>query len=107
MNRVEKTVFITFARPTASIFEAFDDICDAVDHAHCNLLSRYNVKLKVVGKAKFVTEWVELRLSIPEDLANDFKVGNRLRGIAAWLLKENPDKYKPYLVGNRLLTFLS
>lgn len=102
---MKRFVHIYFARPDVKACDHIDDICEAVRHASHNLAMRYRINMH----DPILTEDREvlLELDVPDDHP-DFRYGNHLRGIAAYLLKHsrNKDFYKPLLSGKRLLHYV-
>lgn len=99
-----KKVMIEFANPRIRAVDHFSDIYMAADYAHCNLLFRYKVLLKMpyVIDNRFVI----LELDIPDEKAEKFSCGNHLRGISNYLLKGKGEYYRPYCMGKRLLFYI-
>ena len=99
---VTKKVFINFADTRIQAIDYISDIRKAAENAGLNLFSRYGIQLQypMPENGRVVVE-----IKIPEEIANDFKYGNRLRGIATFLLNKYDDKYKEHIVGNRLLIY--
>jgi hypothetical protein len=99
---VTKKVFINFADTRIQAIDYISDIRKAAENAGLNLFSRYGIQLQYPmpdnGR-------VAVEINIPEEIANDFKYGNRLRGIATYLLKECDGKYNDHIIGNRLLIY--
>ena len=95
------TVRAEFANPKYNTVYCFWDILKAVNHARINLEARCHVKLHAWHSSGIVY----FDLDIPSDIAETFKVSNHLRGVSAYLLKLNPDKYERAKVGNRLFFY--
>lgn len=97
----KKIVELSFANRKYEIKDYILDITNAIEHAKCNLLSRFGVKLEgpYVNDAPYCFIYVY----IPEGM--EFSFGNRLRGISYYLLKQWPEKYKEMLIGKRLLYY--
>ena len=76
-------------------------LIEAVEHAKCNLLMRYGIKI----------HWVSLQhnfvivADMPSD-ANFQNPGSRLSGVSRYLLKHHKDIFEKYKVGTRLLWFV-
>ncbi len=102
MSMVVKRIQIEFASPKINAVEAIYDLRKAVEKAGLNLFSRYNIRLQ---SPMIVDGKVIIEVQVPEDQANDFSCGNRLRGISAYLIKYCGGRYNSYQVGNRLLTY--
>lgn len=99
---VEKKVRVDFASSEIKAYDCINDIRKAAEHAGLNLYSRYGIQLQYPMPED---DQVTLRIRIPEELSYNFKTGNRLRGIASYMLKHFHDKYNQYLIGNRLLVY--
>ena len=102
---ISKFVQLEFADPRIRAIDYIQDIRNAAKNASLNLYARYNIQLQY----PFVTEdnRVIVEIRIPESKISNFgNVGNRLRGIAAFLISKYPDTYKDYIVGNRLLIYV-
>lgn len=99
---VSKFVQIEFADPRIRAIDAAQDIRKAIQSASLNLYSRYDVQLQ---EPSWTDGKVVIEVRIPEDIVDTFKVGYRLRGISAYLLKRCNGRYEQYLVGKRLLTY--
>ena len=99
---ITKKIQIDFADPRIDAIDAIQDIRKAAEKAGLNLFSRYEVRLQypmpINGK-------VIVEIGIPSIIAEDFAIGNHLRGISSYLLKECGGKYDKYLVGKRLLNY--
>ena len=99
---VSKFVQIEFADPRIRAIDAAQDIRKAIQSASLNLYSRYDVQLQ---EPPWTDGRVVIEVRIPENIVNTFRVGYRLRGISAYLLKRCNGRYDQYLVGKRLLTY--
>lgn len=99
---ITKKIQIDFADPRIDAIDVIQDIRKAAEKAGLNLFSRYEVRLQypmpINGK-------VVVEIGIPSIIAEDFAIGNHLRGISSYLLKECGGKYDKYLVGKRLLNY--
>lgn len=100
---ISKYVQIEFADPRIDAIDRIQDISRAAEHARLNLFSRYNIRLK--QPMRFGNNKVFVEIQIPEELSESFSIGNHLRGLSAWLLKEQPNIYAAYRVGKRLLNY--
>ena len=100
---VNVTVLIDFADSAIKAIDHLQDIRSAVQSASLNLNMRYNVVLQWPMRTE--DDRVALEIRMPEDLVENFSYGRRLQGIAGYLLKNYPDRYKQHVVGNRLLTY--
>ena len=101
---VSKTVQIEFADSRIKAVDAIQDIRKAAEKAGLNLFSRYDVQLQfpmVLDDDKVVVE-----IKIPAEIVDTFAVGNHLRGIASYLLKNCNGRYDDYVVGKRLLNYI-
>lgn len=100
---ISKMVQIEFADSRIKAEDAFLDIRNATQFVSLNLYSRYDVQLQT--PVMLDDGRVAIEIKIPEERADDFALGNHLRGISMYLLKKCGDRYGKYLVGNRLLTY--
>ncbi|MCD7717377.1 MAG: hypothetical protein LUI39_13215 [Lachnospiraceae bacterium] len=99
---ISKMVQIEFADPQIKAVDAIYDIRKAAENAGLNLYSRYDVQLQM---PMAVDGKVIVEVKVPDKMADNFAVGNRLRGIASYLLKRCDGRYDQYVVGKRLLTY--
>ncbi len=99
---VSKIIQIEFADPRIKAIDYIHDIRKAVENAGLNLYSRYDVQLQYPMPDG---DRVVVEIKIPDDKADNFKIGNHLRGISNYLLSRWNDRYHPYLIGNRLLYY--
>jgi len=99
---VSKIIQIEFADPRIKAIDYIHDIREAAKNAGLNLYSRYDVQLQYPRPDG---DRVVVEIKIPDDKADDFKIGNHLRGISNYLLSRWNDRYHPYLIGNRLLYY--
>lgn len=95
-----KFIQIDFHNPNIRAFDCFQDIEEAVRYTRKNLDSRHNIVL--YDPLVTVDHHVYLKLDIPDSY--NFSIRN-LRGIAAYLLKRYPKRYRRYVSGARLLIF--
>lgn len=102
---MKRFVHIYFARLDVKACDHIDDICEAVKHVSHNLDLRYGIAIHdpILTEDKDVI----LELDIPDEY-KDFRYGNHLRGIAAYLLKYSRNKYfySSLLSGKRLLHYV-
>ena len=101
---VTKKVQIEFANSEWNIVDCYQDLKSAVQSASLNLFSKYNVQLempRVINKSQVVMD-----VKIPDEIAQDFSIGNHLRGLSAYLMKYCNGKYKNAVVGKRLLNYI-
>lgn len=101
---ISKWIQIEFASTDIRAVDAIYDIRKAADAAGLNLFSRHGVQLQYPMPTENDTVVVEVK--IPENAAKDFAVGNHLRGISKYLLKECGGRYDQYVVGKRLLNYI-
>jgi len=99
---ISKIVQIEFADPRIKAIDAIYDIRKAAQNAGLNLYSRYNVQLQM---PIVIDDKVVLKLKIPDKISNTFALGNHLRGISSYLLKQCNGKYDQYVMGKRLLSY--
>lgn len=95
-----KFIQIDFHNPNIRAFDCFQDIEEAVRYTRKNLDSRHNIVL--YDPLVTVDHHVYLKIDIPDSY--NFSIRN-LRGIAAYLLKRYPKRYRRYVSGTRLLVF--
>ena len=91
---------IVFHNPNIRAFDCFRDIKEAIRYTRTNLKLRHNITLY----DPLVTDDHRVYLKIDIPYSFNFSVRN-LRGIAAYLLKRYPERYKKYVYGNRLFAF--
>lgn len=103
MMLVKKLVKLEFADPKIRASEHIKDIRKAAEAAGLNLFSRYGVRLQYPMVSKDGLVLVEV--GIPEEIADSFALGNHLRGIANYLLKNCTYEYSAHLIGKRLLNY--
>ena len=100
---ISKKVQIEFANPKMRAVDAIYDIRKAAEYAGLNLYSRYKVQLQM--PMVYDDDKVVVEIKIPEEIAGTFAVGNHLRGIALYLLKDCNGRYDQYVIGKRLLNY--
>ena len=98
-----KFIQIDFADSRICAMDAIHDLRKAAEYAGLNLYSRYDVQLQCPMLSD--TGKVVVEIKIPEEIADSFAIGNHLRGISSYLLKNCGGRYNQYLVGNRLLNY--
>ncbi len=101
---ITKKILIEFADPSIRAIDHIQDIRKAAESAGLNLYSRFDVRLQYpmpTSEDKVVVE-----IDIPEELADNFAIGNHLRGIATYLLTKCKFQYENYLIGKRLLNYI-
>lgn len=101
---VSKMIQIEFADNSIRAVDAIYDIRKAAEAASLNLYSRYDVQLQYPMLSD--NDKVIVEIKIPESIAQDFAVGNHLRGISNYLLKNCGGRYDQYIVGKRLLNYI-
>ena len=101
---MDKTIQFVFADTKLKAFDCFDDIWQAARFTQHNLYYRHGIVINrpIVTENNFVT----MTMRVPNHLISSFSTGRHLRGISAYLLRKHPDKYKPHLVGTRLLYYV-
>lgn len=99
---ISKMIQIEFADPGMRAVDAIYDIRKAAQNAGLNLYSRYDVQLQM---PMVVDNKVVVEIKIPDIIAETFAVGNHLRGIASYLLKQCGGRYDQYIIGKRLLNY--
>ena len=101
---VTKKIQLEFADSNIRAIDYIQDIRKAAASAGLNLYSRYDVQLQYPMPT--ADDKVVVEIKIPEDRVDTFAVGNHLRGISTYLLKQCGDRYQKYLVGKRLLNYI-
>lgn len=99
---VIKKILISFAKAGATFCGRKDHILEAIDFAGRNLYARHGIHILDVNVGDIYD--TVLTVSVPDDISDSFSVGNHLRGISQYLLKNHPE-YKDFLVGKRLLSY--
>lgn len=99
---ITKKVLISFAKAGETFGGRKTEIVEAIEFASKNLFAKHGVHILNIDIND--DNDTILMLSIPDDIAGSFSVGNHLRGISQYLLKNYP-KYKDFLVGKRLLSY--
>lgn len=97
-----KKVLISFAKAGETFGGRKTEIVGAIEFASKNLFAKHGVHILDIDIND--DNNTILILSIPDDIADSFSVGNHLRGISQYLLKNHPE-YKELLVGKRLLSY--
>lgn len=97
-----KKILISFAKAGATFCGRKDHILEAIDFAGRNLYARHGIHILDVNVGDIYD--TVLTVSVPDDISDSFSVGNHLRGISQYLLKNYPE-YKDFLVGKRLLSY--
>ena len=67
------------------------------------LYSKYDVQILNVFLSD--NKKVIMKLRIPDDIVENFSIGNHMRGVAFYLLKNYNEKYSELVVGKRLLIY--
>lgn len=104
---IKTLVRINFASPEIKMSqEDYKFLCEAVTHASHNLRMKHDV---IIHQPILVDDefdrYCTIELEIPEEQINNFNIGIHLKGIAGYLLKRYPDKFRPYLMGSRLFLY--
>ncbi len=99
---ISKMVQIEFANPGMKAVDAIYDIRKAAKNAGLNLYSRYDVQLQM---PMVIDDKVIVEVKVPDIIADTFAIGNHLRGIASYLLKQCNGRYDQYVIGKRLLNY--
>lgn len=97
-----KKILISFAKAGETFGGRKTEIVEAIEFASKNLFAKHGVHILNIDIND--DNDTILMLFIPDDIAGSFSVGNHLRGISQYLLKNYP-KYKELLVGKRLLSY--
>lgn len=95
-------VQIEMASRKTTAHENFDEIKKAVEHAAHGLYANYGVEIQSI---QVIDEKVIMKLSIPDAIADNFSIGNHMRGVAAYLMKFHKEQFEKYLIGRRLLYY--
>lgn len=101
---ITKKILIEFADPSIRAIDHIQDIRKAAEYAGLNLYSRYDVQLQYPMPT--TDDKVVVEIMIPEEIVETFAVGNHLRGISSFLLKQCGNRYQKFLVGKRLLNYI-
>lgn len=100
---ITKTVQVEFANPAFKAVECIADIRKAAENASLHLFSQYDVRLEM---PRVINDYqVVMDVRIPDNIVENFQIGNHLRGIAAYLIKYCDGKYDNAAVGKRLLSY--
>lgn len=101
---ITKKIQIEFADPRMRAIDAIQDLRKATKSASLNLYSRYDVQLQ--WPMPYAGDKVILEIGIPEEIVATFAIGNHLRGLSTYLLKQCGGRYDQFLVGKRLLNYI-
>lgn len=85
--------------------DILNDLQKAIKHASYNLYGRHKVYVVFDTLEQKGTHTVTLKLLDIEEILTKENIPIHLKGIASYLLREYPDKYKPLKYGNRLLHY--
>ena len=100
---ITKTVQVEFANTEFKAVNHIADIRKAAENARLHLFSKYDVRLEM---PRVINDYqVVMEVRIPDDIVDNFQIGNHLRGISAYLLKYCDSKYENAVVGKRLLSY--
>ena len=100
---VTKTIQIEFANSNYNAVDCIKDLRAATESASLNLFSKYEVRLEMPRVMNGYQVVMDVR--IPEEIVDDFSIGNHLRGVSAYLLKYCDGRYDDAVVGKRLLNY--
>lgn len=100
---MEKNVQIDMASNKSTAYENYAEIKKAVESAAMGLYSKYDVQILNVFLSD--NKKVIMKLRIPDDIVENFSIGNHMRGVAFYLLKNYNEKYSELVVGKRLLIY--
>ena len=101
---ITKKVMIEFANPRIKVKDHLSDINKAIDHAKFNLYCRHHIRLNLLTISQI--DKVVIEMEIPEEAIENFSIGNHLRGISKYLLKEYGNYYKNFTMGKRLFYYI-
>lgn len=99
---MEQGIQIDIASNKSTAYENYADIKKAVENASLGLYAKYDVQIQNVLT---INKKVIMHLRIPDSIAENFSIGNHMRGVAAYLIKNYGEKYSELLVGKRLLNY--
>ena len=99
---MEYDVQIYMASKKSTAYENYADIKKAVESASLGLYSNHGVQIQNI---QTINEKVIMHLRIPDDIADNFSIGNHMRGVATYLMKNYNEKYSSQLLGKRLLKY--
>ena len=80
-----KKILISFAKAGATFCGRKDHILEAIDFAGRNLYAKHGIHILDVNVGDIYD--TVLTVSVPDDISDSFSVGNHLRGISGYLLK--------------------
>lgn len=99
---MDKKIQIDLASKKSTAYENFKEIQKAIYNASLGLYSKFGVQilnvLPIDGK-------VVMEIRIPDDIVENFGIGNHMRGVSAYLLKNYSEKFSHLVVGKRLLNY--
>lgn len=98
---VIKKIMIEFANPKLKASEYLPQIREAADYASVNLKARHDILLCI---PQCIDGMVLVNCQVPTEIAHDWSIGNHLKGIASYLLKNYPSKDDR--IGDRLLHYI-
>lgn len=102
---ITKKVQIKFADPDIQAIDHIQDLRKAIAYAGLNLYSRHEIRLE--GPMLTEDDRVVIEIKIPEkEVGNCSNIGNRLRGISVYLLRQYKEKYERHCIGKRLLIYI-
>lgn len=93
---MEYDVQVDMASKKSTAYENYADIKKAVESASLGLYSNYGVQIQNI---QTINEKVIMHLRIPNDIADNFSIGNHMRGVATYLMKNYNEKYSSQLLG--------
>ena len=101
---VTKTIRINFAHEKLWMRDHFyPDVFDALHYISHDLYARYGIILREISEVNSIS--ISIKIEVPDEINKNFNIGKRLKGLSNYLLKNYPERYKPYLVGTRLLYY--
>ena len=99
---MDKKVQIDLASKKSTAYEHFKEIQKAIHNASLGLYSKYGVQILNVLP---IDEKVVMEIRIPDDIVENFGIGNHMRGVSAYLLKNYSEIFSDLVVGKRLLNY--
>lgn len=99
---MNQTIQIDMESTTVRAYQFYPQIKRAAENAGLNLFSKYGVQIRDVQS---IGEQVIMNATIPDEIADEFKLGYHLRGISAFLMKQYRETFAPLVVGKKLLNY--
>ena len=99
---MDKVIQVDLASPKATAYSYFSEIKEALANASQGLNNKYSAKINDI---RIVGEQIIINLSLPDTIANNFKIGYHLRGVSLYLLKNYPEIFTPLIFQKKLLIY--